>query len=165
MSNRTQLLIRLSPELKQAITAKASSQGVPLNQWAVQVLAAALEHPDSLPDSLPDISDLAARLEAIEARLALGTDSLPDTRTDTRTDIQTDIPPAPAADIPPAPAADIPDLKSLLSQLRRRVISPEDALTLIPHPHPPGLRSLLGKVRNSRLSQADALVAIQNYQN
>ena len=147
MTTRTQLLIRLTPELKQAITAKALSQGLPLNQWAVQVLAAALEHPDSLPDSLPDISDLAARLEAIEARLALGTDIA--------LDIQTDDPP---------PAADIPDLKSLLSQLRRLVISPEDAMGLIPHPHPPGLRSLLGKVKNAAISQKDALEIIQDFQ-
>ena len=147
MSNRTQLLIRLPQTLKDAITAKALSQGLPLNQWAVQVLAAALEHPDSLPDSLPDISDLAARLEAIEARLALGTYIA--------LDIQTEDPP---------PAADIPDLKSLLSQLRRLVISPEDAMGLIPHPHPPGLRSLLGKVKNAAISQKDALEIIQDFQ-
>ena len=141
MSNRTQLLIRLTPELKQAITAKALSQGLPLNQWAVQVLTAALEHPDSLPDSLPDISDLAARLEAIEARLALGTDIAPDTRTDS-----------------------LPDIKQVLSGLRPKRITPEDALTLIPHPHPPGLRSLLGKVKNAAISQKDALEIIQDFQ-
>ena len=145
MSNRTQLLIRLTPELKQAITAKASSQGLPLNQWAVQVLAAALDCPDHTSDRLPDINALIARVEAIEARLALGTDIAPDIAPDSGTDIK-------------------PDIKTILSQLRKKLISPEDAVTLIPTPHPPGLRSLLGKVRNSRMSQSDALAAIQNYQ-
>ena len=148
---RLQISVRLSPELKQAIAAKAETQGLGLNEWIVQALTLALDSPATtlvpgtattlLPS--PDITALEARVAAIEALLAAGT---PTTRTT----------PTP----PPPPS----DLKGILSQIRKKLITPEQALELIPHPHPPDLLAMLGKVKNSVLGQGAAREAIEAYQ-
>ena len=144
---RLQISVRLSPELKQAIAAKAETQGLGLNEWIVQALTLALDSPATtlvpgtattlLPS--PDISALEARVEAIEAMLAAGT---------------------PTPTPPPPPS----DLKGILSQIRKKLITPEQALELIPHPHPPDLLAMLGKVKNSVLGQGAAREAIEAYQ-